>query len=129
MKGRMIAEIKNQVIDNTPGGIIKFFACPYVAGYSLKSAVDRAGELLKEGILTTNDVLGESANCAESAEGFKDLYLRTITSLADNFTEKATAPSVSLKPSSMVCAVEGNGRLNIDMDLCESHIEEFVIAA
>jgi proline dehydrogenase len=129
MKKRITADIKNQVIENTPGGIIKFFACPYVAGYSLKSAVDRAGELLKEGILTTVDVLGESADCPESAEGFKDLYLRTVTALADNFKDRATAPSLSLKPSSMVCAVERNGQMNIDRDLCESHIEEIVVAA
>jgi proline dehydrogenase len=129
MKRKLTADIKNQVIDNTPGGIIKFFACPYVAGYSLKSAVDRARELLNEDILTTVDVLGESAVCSESAEGFRDLYLRTITALADNFPDKVNAPSISLKPSSMVCAIEGKGQLKIDRNVCESHIEEIVKAA
>jgi proline dehydrogenase len=117
--------LKREVIHVTPKAIIKFFASPYVAGYSLQSAVDCADELLKRrGIHSTVDVLGESACTPEGAVRFKNLYLRTIIALADKFPDKATVPSVSLKPSSLVCTEDKDYNMTIDRETCESHIEE-----
>ena len=125
MEPGIVRRMKNGLIDVTPGAIIKFFACPYVAGYSLQSAVDKADELLRNrGIHTTVDVLGESAGSEEAAVKFKDLYLRTIRAFAEHFPDRSTIPSVSLKPSSMVYAKEEGDGLEIDSETCESHIEE-----
>jgi proline dehydrogenase len=130
MTRNLYQKLKTEIITITPSGIIKFFASPYVAGYSLQSAVDCADDLLKNrGLFSTVDVLGESACTPDGAVRFKDLYIRTIKALSDNFPDKSKVPSISLKPSSMVCAVERGKNLEICNDTCESHIEEIARTA
>lgn len=125
MKKSANLKVKTELIKMAPVGIIKFFARPYVAGYSVQSAVDCAEKLLKDNnVETTVDVLGESANSLEAAVRFKDLYLRTIRMIADRFSDRTTIPTVSLKPSSVVYAQEKGKALEIDRNSCESHIEE-----
>ncbi|HEX5136696.1 MAG TPA: proline dehydrogenase family protein [Planctomycetota bacterium] len=85
-----------------PGPMVRWFARPYVAGDSLGKALDVAAALWRDrGILTTLDVLGEEVKEKAKVDANVRLYVSVIDALSRDprFADRATRPSVSLKPS------------------------------
>jgi len=86
----------------TPAFLVRWFASPYVAGDSMERALEaaRAG-LDTRGTLTTLDLLGEDVHDDAQVEANIATYERMIDALASDprFADRATRPSISLKPS------------------------------
>jgi proline dehydrogenase len=85
-----------------PGPVVRWFARPYVAGGTLEDGLDVAHDrLTRFGALATLDLLGEGvANRAEIRENAAT-YASLVDLLASDrrFADRATRPSISLKPS------------------------------
>jgi len=82
--------------------MVRWFARPYVAGDSLDKALDVAAALWRDkGILTTLDILGEEVKEKARVDANVKLYASVIDALARDarFADRATRPTISLKPS------------------------------
>ena len=93
----------NPLIRSIPPSMVRLFARPYVAGDSLGSAVDNAGNLLSEkGLMTTLDLLAEGIETHEVVRQNIDTYMAMIDAVSKDprFTDRVTRPTLSLKPSS-----------------------------
>ena len=93
----------NPFIRVIPSPLVRLFARPYVAGDSLRQAVDSAATLWREHhMLTTLDLLAENIDTLQAAEENTRTYLRMIDAVADDprFADPGIRPTLSLKPSS-----------------------------
>jgi proline dehydrogenase len=102
----------------TPRPLIHFFAKRYVAGDTLEDAVATVQRLAREGCCATLDVLGESVENREQAQGAVANYLAVI----DAITTHSLDANVSLKPTQMGLLLdEGMCRDNIAAILDKAH--------
>lgn len=102
----------------TPRPLIHFFAKRYVAGDMLEDAVATVQRLAREGCCATLDVLGESVENREQAQGAVANYLAVI----DAITAHSLDANVSLKPTQMGLLLdEGMCRDNIAAILDKAH--------
>lgn len=85
-----------------PGPIVRWFARPYVAGGTMDAGLEVAHDRLDRfGALSTLDLLGEGVTELAEVRENVATYRRLIDRLAadERFTDLATRPSISLKPS------------------------------
>ena len=79
-----MSSLKTALLNLIPDPMVIFFSRPYVAGNSMKAAIDLADKIYKEkGILSTIDVLGEEVQNEDDSKRALDLYLKTIDALGD----------------------------------------------
>ncbi|MCB9750893.1 MAG: proline dehydrogenase family protein [Myxococcales bacterium] len=85
-----------------PAPLVRLFARPYVAGYSMEAALTSAAELLEAPrLLSTLDLLGEHVTEREQVDANLATYERLIDALGERarFPDRAARPTVSVKPS------------------------------
>ncbi len=101
----------NPLIRLIPPPLVRFFARPYVAGDSLKRAMEVAEKLWREkGLMTTLDLLAEDIQLQETADRNLATYLGMVDAAAESGFSDGAGPSLSLKPSSYTTApLEQNG--------------------
>ncbi len=98
----------NPLIRIIPPFLVRFFARPYVAGDSLRKALDVVEALWRErGLLSTLDLLAEDIETREQAERNLATYLQMVDGVAalgggagGGIVGQGGAPTLSLKPSS-----------------------------
>lgn len=103
-----------------PGFLVRWFARPYVAGGTMDDGLDVAHDRqVRFGALATLDLLGEGETDPAQVEANVSTYRTLIDRLATDprFADRATRPTVSLKPSAF--AVRG-------MDEAEVHLRGIV---
>ncbi len=86
----------------TPGPLVRWFARPYVAGGSMADGLEVAHDRLDRfGALATLDLLGEGVQGAAEVLENVATYIELIDALGTDprFADRATRPSISLKPS------------------------------
>ncbi len=89
--------LKKFVISLAPTPLVKLFASPYVAGDSIKAAVNTAQKLWEERrVCSTIDLLGEELKSDEEVKYSVDVYERLIDALGSQ--DYAT---LSLKPTQL----------------------------
>ncbi|NIM59824.1 MAG: hypothetical protein GTO16_12925 [Candidatus Aminicenantes bacterium] len=89
--------LKKFVISLAPTPLVKLFASPYVAGDSIKAAVNTAQKLWEERrVCSTIDLLGEELKSDEEVQYSVDVYERLIDALGSQ--DYAT---LSLKPTQL----------------------------
>ncbi len=105
------------ILPYLPKKFIWIFSRSYIAGETMSDAIRVSGELNKQGIKVTLDVLGEFITTPGEAESNKKEYLELIET-----TQKCGIDgNYSLKPTSF--------GLLIDKELCYTHIREIVSKA
>jgi len=116
--GRVWDSTKQFVVHRiTPPFLVKIFARPYVAGDSIRSALDTAADLGRaRGVRTTLDILGEEVSTTAEVKQQVDHYLRLVGRITD-----PDRCSISLKPSAM--------GLRLDEDLAVENVGRIVDAA
>jgi proline dehydrogenase len=86
--------LKKFFVDLLPGPLIRFFARPYVGGYSIPKAIEKADKLWEmDKIMTTLDLLGESVNDKETVE----FNVKTYLDIIDEIKDKREYITVSIK--------------------------------
>ncbi len=106
--------LKDAIINLTPGFIVRFFAKPYIGGYGIDNAIQKAEDYYNENhFYSTLDLLGESVNNREAVEFTMDVYKQLIAKT--NKVEKAT---ISIKPTAF--------GLNFDQQFAEEQIMDLV---
>lgn len=86
----------------TPGPLVRWFARPYVAGGTMDDGLEVAHDRhARFGALATLDLLGEGEMRPEQVRANVDTYRTLIDRLGSDprFADRATRPTVSLKPS------------------------------
>ncbi|NJK89563.1 MAG: hypothetical protein HC923_09285 [Myxococcales bacterium] len=88
-----------------PGPLVRFFARPYVAGWSLDDALRTvADRYTHQGVTSTLDLLGEDVVRRDQVEAQVRTYRAMIDRAAnDPRFEGGPRPTVSLKPSGFTC--------------------------
>lgn len=119
----MIKTIKSLVINNSPESIIKFFARPYVAGFSLDAAIAQVDKLYSKNILSTVDILGEEAETDEDIVRYMSIYNDLIKKLAENFEGKENSPTISIKPSCLAKISKKESETSFDETICLKNIK------
>ncbi|MDX1577469.1 MAG: proline dehydrogenase family protein [Gemmatimonadota bacterium] len=89
----------------------------FVAGEGLDEALAAVRRLNQDGFRATLDYLGESVSRASEAERAADAYVESLARIAESEAES----TISLKLTQL--------GLDIDPDLCASHLERIVAAA
>ncbi|WP_339290119.1 proline dehydrogenase family protein [Paenibacillus sp. FSL W8-0187] len=92
-------------------------ASKFIAGNSLKEALDEIERLNEKGIIVTLDHLGEGITQLSEAAGYREEYIRLINGIA----MRKVNSNVSLKPTQMGLA--------LDPEACYSNIRDIVIQA
>jgi proline dehydrogenase len=114
----MFDSVKQLALRVSPGGFIRFFARPYLAGFSIDDAFRVAAELQQQRqLLSTIDLLGEEATAVAAVARMKGAYLELIGRMArfERFAELSTRPTVSLKLSGLVeVRYSSGGGLDVD---------------
>jgi proline dehydrogenase len=100
----------NKVVAHTlpavPKPIVRRVSSRYIAGETLAEALDVVARLNGEGMMTTQDVLGEFVTSAEEARRAGDEYIRVLRAI----DERKADSNVSLKLTQM--------GLKLERDLC-----------
>ncbi|MEO1333539.1 MAG: proline dehydrogenase family protein [Myxococcota bacterium] len=102
----------NPLVRAIPSPLVRFFARPYVAGDSLREAIEvAAGNLEGRGLLTSLDLLAEGIDTDSVVAANRQTYLDMIDAVADDprFIDAAIRPTLSLKQSSYTTAPLENG--------------------
>ncbi|MEE9189506.1 MAG: proline dehydrogenase family protein [Candidatus Neomarinimicrobiota bacterium] len=87
-----------------PKWFVRPFAAPYVAGETLKSALDTVRELNQDGFCATLDILGEHVQSEAESFKIRDAYINLFQSI-----KKAGLDSnVSLKPTHLGLGINYN---------------------
>lgn len=99
-----------------PGPLVRWFARPYVAGGNMEAGLHVAHDRLSRfGALTTLDLLGEEVR--EPFEVVRNVaaYEALLDALGSDprFADRATRPSVSLKPSAFTTGAPEESRAHI----------------
>ena len=98
-------------IDYVPGNIMYPIAKRYIAGVTLKEAINTVKGLNRKNIKATIDILGEHTEDKNSAIKARDEYI----SILNRINEEKLDANISLKPTHL--------GLNIDRTLAEKNIE------
>lgn len=101
----MLDGLKQLGLRLSPGLAIRFFARPYVAGWTMDSALGLARELWSgRRLLSTIDLLGEEAREEADAERARATYEALADRLAADpaWADPAARPTLSLKLSALV---------------------------
>jgi proline dehydrogenase len=85
-----------------PENIVWLFSKKYIAGKTLRSAVDTVKDLNSKGILATLDVLGESVKTKEEATEAKQKALEVFDAIVKNNLNA----NLSIKPTQMGLAID-----------------------
>ncbi len=110
--------MKDFFVDHLPGWFVRFFARPYVGGYGIEAALEKAERLWNaEHICSTLDLLGEFVTEEEAVEHTVSIYKTVFEQIAD----KADHISVSIKLSAL--------GILIDRGFCEQKLDELLNAA
>lgn len=80
-----------------PKNLVWLFSKKYIAGTTLKSAIDVVNELNKKGIYATLDVLGESVATREEAAAAMEKAMEVFNAI----TENKLQANLSIKPTQM----------------------------
>ena len=99
--------------------LIHFLGKPYLAGSSLDEGIRTIAEHKRLGLLSTLDILGESARTKEAADGYLTVFKQAAEVLS------AYSSTVSVKPSA-ICAVGADGIELLPSTPLEPRLEEFV---
>ncbi|MEM6559355.1 MAG: proline dehydrogenase family protein [Myxococcota bacterium] len=102
----------NPLVRAIPSPLVRFFARPYVAGDSLREAIEvAAGNFEVRGLLTSLDLLAEGIDTDSVVAANRQTYLDMIDAVADDprFIDAAIRPTLSLKQSSYTTAPLENG--------------------
>lgn len=110
----MINTLISQVLPFMPKKLVWLFSKDYIAGETIKQAIDKAKQLNNSGMMTTIDVLGEFISTLEEAEANKREYLEVI----DKSESAGVNGNYSLKPTFF--------GLLIDPEVAYRHIREVV---
>ncbi|MEM6732440.1 MAG: proline dehydrogenase family protein [Myxococcota bacterium] len=97
----------NPFVRAIPAPLVRFFARPYVAGDSLREAIEVAADNLeKRGLLTTLDLLAEGIDTDDIVRSNLDTYLQMVDAVAEDrrFVSISDRPTLSLKQSSYTTA-------------------------
>jgi proline dehydrogenase len=103
-----------RVLPAVPRRVVRKLSSRYIAGPTLGDARRTVSELDAAGKLATVDVLGEEIARPEEAETIAQAYLDVLAALETDGLD----PNVSVK-------LTGLG-LNLDLDLCRTHLEAVV---
>jgi proline dehydrogenase len=103
-----------RVLPAVPRRVVRRLSSRYIAGPTLGDARRAVAELAAAGKLATVDVLGEEIARPEEAEAIAQAYLDVLAALETDGLD----PNVSVK-------LTGLG-LNLDLDLCRTHLEAVV---
>lgn len=105
-------------MDHLPGAIVRFFSKPYVGGYGIEAALQKAESLWEnEGISTTLDLLGEFVTNRDEVENTVAIYKDVFERISD----KTDHISVSIKLSAL--------GILFDREYCEQKLDELLSAA
>lgn len=100
-----------------PKFIVYLFAKRYIAGPTLKDAVEKIKDFNKSGIMATIDILGEEVQKKEDSLEVVDEYLKTLAAIKDNNLDS----NISIKPTHL--------GLKIDKEFCYTNIRKIVLEA
>jgi proline dehydrogenase len=103
-----------RVLPTVPRRVVRRLSSRYIAGPTLGDARRTVAELNAAGKLATVDVLGAEIARPEEAEAIAQAYLDVLAALETDGLD----PNVSVK-------LTGLG-LNLDLDLCRTHLEAVV---
>ncbi|PIN76463.1 hypothetical protein COV17_02430 [Candidatus Woesearchaeota archaeon CG10_big_fil_rev_8_21_14_0_10_36_11] len=111
-------KVIDDFIDRLPDSWIERFARPYIAGRDIEEGIRTIQGLHQEGIFSTFDILGESADSWNAAQRYQSMYIDAIEQIGRKFEAQlatATSPqqkpvSVSVKPSA-ICYFERKGTI------------------
>ncbi len=107
--------MKDFIVDHLPGSIVRFFSRPYVGGYAIQPAIDKAVQLWEtEGIRCTLDLLGEFITNTDQVENTVSIYKE----LFEMINDKTEFLTVSIKLSAL--------GILIDQDFCEKKLDELL---
>ncbi len=110
----MLNKLISNILPYLPQKLVWQFSKEYIAGETIEDALQGAGRLNEQNILTTLDVLGEFIKNLDEAEANKNEYLEVIEA-----AEKAQIRgNYSLKPTFF--------GLLLDKEIAYSHIREVV---
>jgi len=124
--------VKKLALRMSPGGVIRYFARPYIAGSSRDAAFAVArGLLAQRQIASTIDLLGEEAASDAAGIAMRDTYVELVREVAKDpaFADPRTRPTVSLKLSGMIASRDENGRIVLDYDALVARMETVAQAA
>jgi proline dehydrogenase len=113
----LLGSLAARLYQVTPPPLARRLSRRYIAGQTVKEAVDVASRLKAHGLLATVDILGEGVTTAAGASRFAQRYLETLAALR----EAELQVHVSVKPSAL-------GSL-LDWQLCEEHMAAIAEAA
>ncbi len=108
------------VVNALPSSVIRFTGQRYVAGRSMQEGVDNICRLYDVfGYYSTFDRLGEDAATVDEANQTVDDYVRAVHLIGKRFGKFSNHPhdkivSVSVKPSSICCVREVDGKIVFD---------------
>jgi proline dehydrogenase len=97
-----------------PTKIMRHFADPYIAGETIKDAVNTAKNLNKQGICTTMDVLGESIKHRDEADRAVSNYLKVLDAIKEHNLDS----NISIKPTQF--------GLGIDPEFCADNFRKVI---
>ena len=100
-----------------PDPLVRWFARPYVAGGRLEDGLEvAAARFQKSGALTTLDLLGEAVSTEFEVVSNIAAYEQLIDALGSDrrFSDAATRPSISLKPSAFTDGAPDEAREPIE---------------
>lgn len=100
-----------------PRPVVRRISRRYMAGDSLREAIDTVRDLNKQGCIATLDVLGESTKDRADAAGKLEQYKRVVDAIVANDLRSG----ISVK-------LTGLG-LDLDEGLCRSNLEEVILYA
>jgi proline dehydrogenase len=91
-----------------PAPLVRVFAGRYLAGDNMTAALDTAETLRNREIRTTLDLLGEDVRHDEQVQQNRDVYERLLHAIAHDarFSDRASRPSLSLKPSAFTTGAQ-----------------------
>jgi len=111
---KLINSILVKILSCFPKWMVKPFASPYVAGVTVKDAVEAVKVLNKKGFVATMDILGEHVHSEEESYQIKDYY----KNLYDTITKEGLNANISLKPTHL--------GMEIDPELAKKNILEIL---
>lgn len=102
------------VLPLVPKFIVYLFAKRYIAGPTLKHAIDATKDFNKNGMMATLDILGEEVKEEKDSRGVVEEYKQALAEIKSNNLDA----NISVKPTHL--------GLKIDKEFCYNNIRELV---